>query len=81
MRFVVGAPENDTQRCTELVACDAAGRLQPIFHHLFVHKTHRPTHWRQNTRQWNRATWSTQYANCWPAQSVQLLSNICNKIN
>ena len=46
-------------------------------HHSFVHKTH--THWRQKTRQWNRAT--TQYANCWPTQSMQLLSNICNKIN
>ena len=31
-------------------------------HHLFVHKTH--THWRQKTRQWNRTTRCTQYANC-----------------
>ena len=30
--------------------------------------------------EWNRATMYTQYANCWPTQSMQLLSNIYNKI-
>ena len=58
-------------------ACEFPYFSSPFVIYLFIKHTHIDG----RKQEWNRATRYTQYANCWPTQSMQLLSNICNKIN